>query len=197
MSQSISRRDALKQIGASSASLMFAGVIRGGAANIIVAGQPVVIAVWSLSPATVRISVRPLAGGPVPVPVTGALVQEHFGNVLVAARDMESLSRVRAGDVVVRFTDGPPTIHVDTASGQPLQRLTLDATNATMSFLLGDGPLLGLGEGGAQFDRRGAIDDMRNGQGARSTGARPYSLETHGTRAPVQWLIGTKNGWAM
>ena len=69
--------------------------------------------------------------------------------------------------------------------------------NAGMSFLLGDGPLLGFGEGGAQFDRRGAIDDMRSGQGARSTGPRPFALETHGTRAPVQWLIGTSNGWAM
>ena len=30
---------------------------------------------------------------------------------------------------------------------------------------------------------------MRNGQGG-------YRLATHGTRAPVQWLIGT-DGWAM
>jgi alpha-glucosidase/alpha-D-xyloside xylohydrolase len=59
-----------------------------------------------------------------------------------------------------------------------------------MSFLLGDGPLLGLGEGGPQYDRKGSSDPMRNGQGG-------YRLATHGTRAPVQWLIGTMNGWAM
>ena len=104
---------------------------------------------------------------------------------------------MRAGDVIVSYTHGPPTIRVHTAAGDEVQHLTLDAVNPGMSFVLGDGPLLGFGEGGAQFDRRGAIDDMRSGQGARSTGKRPFSLETHGTRAPVQWLIGTSNGWAM
>ena len=178
--------------------MMLAGVIRGSRADIIVAGQPVEIAVWSLSPMTARISVQPLqAGNVVPVPVTGALVEEHHGNPVVRARDGAGAARVRAGDLVVRFTDGPPTIHVETASGQLLQRLGLDAANPGMTFLLGDGPLLGFGEGGAQFDRRGVTDDMRNGQGARSTGPRPYSLATHGTRAPVQWLIGTANGWGM
>jgi alpha-glucosidase/alpha-D-xyloside xylohydrolase len=66
-----------------------------------------------------------------------------------------------------------------------------------MSFLLGSGPLLGLGEGGAQFDRRGAVDPMRSGQGARSDGPGAYRLATHGTRAPVQWLIGTGGGWGL
>ncbi len=198
MSDAISRRDALKQLAASGAGMMFAGTIRGGAADIIVAGQPSEIAVWSVSPDTVRITVRPLqSGSPVPVPVTGALVQEEPGTALTRARDGTRLARVRAGNVVVRFTEGPPTIHVETAGRQLLQRLTLDAANPGMTFLLGDGPLLGFGEGGAQFDRRGAIDDMRNGQGARSTGPRPFALATHGTRAPVQWLIGTANGWGM
>src|SRR5439155_24360029 len=54
---------------------------------------------------------------------------------------------------------------------------------------LGDGPLLGLGEGGPQFDRRGSIDRMRSGQGG-------YQLRTHGGRVPVQWIVGT-GGWAM
>ena len=58
-----------------------------------------------------------------------------------------------------------------------------------MSFLAGDGPLLGLGEGGPQFDRRGAIDEMRSGQGG-------YKLATHGGRVPIPWIIGT-SGWAL
>jgi hypothetical protein len=60
MSDAISRRDALKHLAASGAGMMFAGVIRSGGADIIVAGQPVEIAVWSLSRVTVRITVRPL-----------------------------------------------------------------------------------------------------------------------------------------
>ena len=66
MSKNISRRDAVKQLAASSASLMaFAGVIRG-AEDIVVAGQPVEIAVWSLSRSTVRITVRPITVGSPP-----------------------------------------------------------------------------------------------------------------------------------
>ena len=58
-----------------------------------------------------------------------------------------------------------------------------------MSFLLGKGPLLGFGEGGPQFDRKGIVDRMRNGQGG-------YQLRTHGGRVPIQWLIGT-DGWGL
>ena len=46
------------------------------------------------------------------------------------------------------------------------------------------GPLLGLGEGGPQFDRKGSIDEMRNGQEG-------YRLRTHGGRVPIQWMVST------
>ena len=69
-----------------------------------------------------------------------------------------------------------------------MQELTVDEAG-TLDFLIGDAPLLAFGEGGPQFDRRGAVDAMRNGQGG-------YQLRTHGGRVPVQWLIGTA-GWAI
>jgi alpha-glucosidase/alpha-D-xyloside xylohydrolase len=192
MSKRISRRQALKQLGATSAGLAFSGaIIRRAGADIVVAGQPVEIAVASVSENTVRITVRPIErGSPQPIPVTGALVEEPLGRSRARGREPESLRQVRAGQLSVHFSDRPPTLHIDSASGQALQKLTLDAALPGMSFLLGDGPLLGLGEGGPQFDRKGSSDPMRNGQGG-------YRLATHGTRAPVQWLIGTMNGWAM
>ena len=64
-----------------------------------------------------------------------------------------------------------------------------DAQNPGVSFLLPKGPLLGLGEGGPQFDRKGSVDRMRNGQGG-------YQLRTHGGRVPIQWLVGT-DGWGL
>lgn len=198
MSQPVSRRQALKQIGVAGAGMLFAGTIRGQSVPIVVAGEPVEIAVWSLSPTTACITVRPLRqGAPAPIPFTGALVTESHGAAAGSGIDSDAVARVRAGDVVVRFTDGPPTLHVETPDGRLIQRFTLNATQPGMAFLPGSGPLLGFGEGGAQFDRRGAIDTMRNGQGARSTDAKPYALATHGTRAPVQWLIGTHDGWAI
>ncbi len=193
----VSRRFALKQLGIAGTGMLFAGRIRGETAQIVVAGQRVEIAIWSLSPATVRISVCPLEQGTaLPVPGTGALVEESGGTRAAAGLEAEDVARVRAGDLMVRFTDSPPTLWIETPGGERIQQFTMDAVKPGLSFLLGSGPLLGFGEGGAQFDRRGAVDSMRNGQGARSTGPGPYRLDTHGTRAPVQWLIGTQDGWA-
>ena len=191
MPDSISRREALKQLGATGAGLVLAPrVIRGATADIIVAGSPVEIAVSTLSAVTVHVTVRPMdAGRPASIAATGALAKDEFGTLSARGRSAPVLAYVRAGDFVVRFTEGPPTIHVENARGEIVQRLTLSATTPRVSFLLPKGPLLGLGEGGPQFDRKGSTDAMRNGQGA-------FRLATHGTRAPVQWLIGT-DGWAM
>lgn len=188
MSEPISRRDALKQLGAAGAAAMVTGgVIRGQTAPITVAGMPVEIAVAVVSQATVRIRVAAIAGTGVG-PDAGALMREAEPRPTARRRVQEPFAPIRAGRFSVRFTATPPTIHVETA-GQPVQRLTLDAQSAGVSFLLGSGPLLGLGEGGPQFDRKGTIDRGRNGQGG-------YQLRTHGGRVPIQWLVGTA-GWGM
>jgi alpha-glucosidase (family GH31 glycosyl hydrolase) len=191
MSDSVSRRQALKQIGATSAGLMIgATIIRGRAKDIVIAGQPVGIAVASLSDSTVRITVRPIQqGGATPVPLTGELIAETLGTTLARGRTAATVARVPAGKLVIKFSDDPPTVTIQTKAGVPAQRLVFDAAAPGMSFLLGHGPLLGLGEGGPQFDRKGSTDRMIIGQGG-------YRLATHGTRAPIQWLVGT-DGWAM
>ena len=68
-----------------------------------------------------------------------------------------------------------------------IQRILVDEQEGTVSFIIGNTALLGLGEGGPQFDRRGSIDAMRSGQGG-------YRLATHGGRVPVPWIIGTRMG---
>jgi alpha-glucosidase/alpha-D-xyloside xylohydrolase len=75
------------------------------------------------------------------------------------------------------------------SSAQVVQELRADPKAGTLSFLVGRGPLLGLGEGGPQFDRKGSIDEMRNGQEG-------YRLRTHGGRVPIQWIVGT-DGWGL
>src|ERR1700754_2473568 len=105
MTDAISRRDALKHIATTSAGVMFAGVIRGNNADIVVAGQAVEIAVFSVSPDTVRITVRPISdGAATAVPYPGALASQEFGNAIQRSTDSARLSRVRAGNVQVRFT---------------------------------------------------------------------------------------------
>jgi alpha-glucosidase/alpha-D-xyloside xylohydrolase len=191
MSEPLSRREAIKALGAASASIALGPeIIRGLSADIIIAGKPVEIEVASLSAATVRLAIRPIEGArAIPVPDTGELVKDAAGKTSARERTPSALGRVRAGDLVVKFTESPPAITIETAKGERVQHLTFDAAGPGMSFLLGAGPLLGLGEGGPQFDRKGATDKMIIGQGG-------YHLATHGTRAPIQWLVGT-DGWAM
>jgi alpha-glucosidase/alpha-D-xyloside xylohydrolase len=191
----VTRRQALRDIGVAGAGLAFAGgVIRGQGAGIIVAGKLVEIAVSWVSQVTVRLTVRPVVDGTaIPVAVTGALERESFDATHSARTAVPPIS-VRAGDLAVRFTEHPPTLIVETAKGEVVQRFGLSADAPGLTFLLPKGPLLGLGEGGVQFDRKGTTDQMRNGQ--RDSPADGYRLAIHGTRAPVQWLVGT-DGWAV
>jgi alpha-glucosidase/alpha-D-xyloside xylohydrolase len=192
MSDSLSRRDAIRQLGILGAGVALHGrLLHVGDEALTIAGQPVEVAVASLGPRTVRVSVRPIVGGTaMPIPVTGELTSGAHGTVARTARDTSQLAHVRAGALVVSLTGGrAPELRVATADGRVVQRLGFDAVTPTMTFALGDAPLLGLGEGGPQFDRRGSSDRMVNGEGHAQ-------LATNGTRAPIQWMIGT-DGWAM
>jgi alpha-glucosidase (family GH31 glycosyl hydrolase) len=191
----LTRRQLLQQLGATAGVAMLPlDVIRGQEAPIIVAGKPVEIAVFSVSPDTVRITVRPVgAGTPEVIPYTGALVVDEFGAPRQRSMAAASLKSIRAGNLTVSFTEGPPVLIVQRGT-TIVQKLTLDAAAPGMSFLLPKGPLLGLGEGGVQFDRKGSTDQMRNGQVTSEVDG--YRLAIHGTRMPIQWLVGT-DGWAM
>ncbi len=90
---------------------------------------------------------------------------------------------------MVSVSRDPLVFAVSTSKGEIIQRILVDEQKGTVSFTTGNTPLLGLGEGGPQFDRRGSIDAMRSGQGG-------YRLATHGGRVPVPWIIGT-SGWAL
>ena len=191
MLEPVSRRSALKQLGTAGAGVLFAnGIIRGQDAPIRIADRPVEIAVFTVSPTTVRVAVLPFEEGTPVAPVyDGALASRDAGKPLARGRAAAALQSVRAGTLVVRFTEAPPTIHVETAAGELVQKLTMDAERPGVSFLLPKGPLLGLGQGGPQFDRKGTVDIGRSGQGG-------YELHTHGGRVPIQWLVGT-DGWGM
>jgi alpha-glucosidase len=191
MSNHISRRAALGQLGKAGAGIVLAGgAFQDRITNIVVAGKPVEIVVASLSPTTVRLTVLPIdSGRTAPVPDDGALVREDEGRVLATRRSREAFDPIRAGNLLVRFDRQPLTITLEKRTGQVVQRLTLDAGAAGMAFLLSKGPLLALGQGGPQFDRKGTKDAMRSGQGGDQLG-------THGGCVPIQWLVGT-DGWGM
>src|SRR5262245_46611234 len=193
----VTRRDALKQLGIAGAGLAITHRIAIGQSARVpvgtVAGGAAVLEVTSVSPRTVRLTIRPAGAPAIEVPFTGALAQDTFGTALTA-EGTGATPLVRAGDLVVRVTATPPTLHVETAKGVVVQRLLLSETTGDVQFLLPKGPPLGLGEGGIGFDEKGTTDRMPNGQA--NSDADGYRLAIQGARAPVQWLVGT-DGWGM
>ena len=173
----VSRRAAIRHLTAAGAGLAIAPAIIRGQSPITVAGRPVEISIAPVSRSTVRISVRPIVNGkPQSIVNRGALV---------AAAEQ----RVASGDLMVRVLEGASPSIVITRAGRPVQTITLDRDDATVSFAIGGAPIFGLGEGGPQFDRRGMAFPSRNGQGG-------YQLRTHGGRVPIQWLVSPA-GWGL
>lgn len=197
---SLSRRDLFKRAGIVGTTIGagFRGIRPVSAAvelgaeprAIRVAGRDVSIAIEPVGRSTTRISIVPVENGSAgEVANFGALVESDRRGPVARVSRLGDPVTIASGDSRVYISANPLTIRVDDATGRTVQRLTIDSESAAVDFDLGDGPILGLGEGGAQFDRRGSIDRMRSGQGG-------YRLRTHGGRVPIPWLIGTK-GWGM
>jgi alpha-glucosidase/alpha-D-xyloside xylohydrolase len=188
--RTVSRRRALQTIGAAGAGALVApSVIFGQDGGIVINGKAMQFEIGD-APIGVYIRARPAsAAGANWIPDDGALPRPLNAKAGggTTARSMARVS-TRSG-LVVRFTENPPTLHID-KQGKPLQTLTFDAVQPTIKFLLPQGPVLGFGEGGPQFDRKGQTYSNRSGQGG-------YQLRTHGGRVPIQWLLGTTSGWGL
>ena len=155
-----------------------------------IAGQDVEIQIAPVSAHTLRLSILPIQAGRVaPVPMDGSLVQASWGAPVLRLLGNSPAGATKCGQLNVAVASNPLTFTITTSNGEALQRLAVDEESGVVRFETGDSPLLGLGQGGVQFDRRGSIDAMGNGQGG-------YQLATHGARLAVPWLISA-SGWAM
>jgi alpha-glucosidase/alpha-D-xyloside xylohydrolase len=155
-------------------------------------GKDAELTVSTVSDRTVLISLAPLdeKGNPRPAPLTAAFVEQK-PQVKLRRRDLKDTEEIQAGGLrlTVKLKPGALEIKLQGPSGKILQQFDLADTDGVVTFQT-PAPVLGLGEGSHQFDRRGqAKYPMLNGQRA------PY-LATHGGTIPVPFLIGT-DGWAM
>jgi alpha-glucosidase (family GH31 glycosyl hydrolase) len=148
--------------------------------QVQIAGRQAQISVATVSVHTVRIRIAELGGTPGTRGDDGAVVEAQLRH---------PATRENLAGPHVSIQHNPLTIQVSDTTGRVAQQLRIDKDTGAVTFSLGDGPILGMGEGGPQFDRRGNLDPMHSGQGG-------YHLRTHGGRVPIQWLIGT-SGWAM
>lgn len=187
---SFKRRDLLKLAGAAAGGFFAERDGHAQGAPLRVAGQDVEIQILPISAHTVRIAVLPVTGGKAStVPNEGALVRDSWGPAAATLTGIAHAQTIKASGLSVKFAPDPITFGIETAAGESVQQIDVNPDTGAVSFLTGDAPLLGLGEGGPQFDRRGSTDMMRSGQGG-------YRLRTHGGRVPIPWIIST-SGWAI
>jgi alpha-glucosidase/alpha-D-xyloside xylohydrolase len=157
---------------------------------IALGGRSVEISITAVSARTVRVTVQPIEDGrTVALVRDGALVREEWGAAAAKIRTLAGPRTVHAGDLQVSVSNHPFKVRIESRKAGLLQELTLDESANELHFNTGNGLLLGLGQGGPQFNRRGSADAMESGQGG-------YHLGTHGARVPIQFLIGT-GGWGM
>jgi alpha-glucosidase/alpha-D-xyloside xylohydrolase len=186
MGQPIGRRKLLRGLGS---AFWLRRLSDAAEADLRIAGRPVELQIRAISAHTIRITALPNQNGEtVPLPVDGALVEPLTGRRPIRLRTITAARTIHFGSIQVAISPEPLGFTI-AAQGGPIQRLRISRDTGIVSFQTGNAPLLGLGEGGPQFDRRGSTDRMRSGQGG-------YQLRTHGGRVPVPWIIGT-SGWAL
>jgi alpha-glucosidase (family GH31 glycosyl hydrolase) len=189
MKHALSRRQILRSLGSAGGLCLGAPAV-AQISGLQVAGREVEIRIAAVSAHTVRLTLCPLVDAkPIQVPTDGSLMEQSQGMPANTLRANFGQRTLELGGLKVDVSSDPLVFVFRDASGRVAQELTVDPKTAAVSFRVGASPLLGLGEGGPQFDRRGSVDRMRSGQGG-------YRLETHGGRVPVPWLIGTE-GWAL
>jgi alpha-glucosidase (family GH31 glycosyl hydrolase) len=182
------RREVLKGLAAASTAIVIPPAGMGVQASQSTASK-IEVKITALSAHTLRLSVLPIEDGPgAPIPSDGSLAQDSWGPPTAKVR-MASAEPLTIGNHKVSLSFNPLSILIANLRGETLQRLDWERDTGAVSFLNGEAPLYGLGEGGPQFDRRGSSDAMRSGQGA-------YKLATHGGRVPIPWVIGA-SGWAL
>jgi alpha-glucosidase/alpha-D-xyloside xylohydrolase len=168
-------------------TVLFLPVSTRAAAIIQLGGLPAELVVSEISDHTLRLQLIPAGSLPVPSTVLAPFpLIERF-----RARQLPQPKELRVGRLRISIHLRPLTVSMRRPDGHLVQELVFeDATNGaySLSFQM-PAPLLGLGEGAQQFDRRGSLYPMVNGQLA------PL-LATHGATIPVPFLIGT-DGWAM
>ena len=132
------------------------------------AGTPSQLSVEVVSDRTVKIVIAPLdeRGEARPVPPSTALLPIKT-QLKLSTKELKQAQEISAGKLVVKLKREPLTATIRGPGDRPVQELTFDAADGSVAFRT-DAPVLGLGEGGPAFDRRGHYYPMLNGQRARS-----------------------------
>lgn len=194
----ISRRKAMRFLGCAGAGTLLGSVpafqqaqTKNGVSGIAVAGQPAEMRITPVSSHTLRISLLPISGrGEVqPIPKSIVLAPTSWPAPMANLQDVPTRRNIRWGKYTIEISSHPLAVLVRHNKGDILQQVEIDSQTGSVRFIRGSHPVFGLGEGGPQFDRRGATYLMKHGE-------RVPDMRTDGARMPIPWLIGT-GGWAL
>jgi alpha-glucosidase/alpha-D-xyloside xylohydrolase len=190
MTKRVYRREVLKGAGAACAAFLLPAKVGAAPSGLRIIDEDAEILVTSISAHTLRLTILSIKDGKTStVTSDGSLVREEWGPPEAKLSGELTSRRIALRNFNVNVSTSPLSFAIESSGNDPLQKFNVDQHTGVVSFTTGDAPLLGLGEGGPQFDRRGSSDRMRSGQGG-------YQLATHGGRVPIPWIIGT-SGWAI
>lgn len=160
-------------------------------------GGPAQLDVRQAGESSIRVTFKPVSFEG-EFPFSPALDADRtYPEPVISVRSVDAAIEERVGNLVVAITSDPLTIDVRNAAGEPVQNLVF-ADDGSVSFAVGDQPILGMGEGGPQpgrdwrtnheieLDRRGRYHEMRP----------RWQSNAYGSRNPVALLIGT-GGWGL
>jgi alpha-glucosidase (family GH31 glycosyl hydrolase) len=144
-------------------------------------GAAAELTVYQVSDKTIGFKLSPLDpnGKVEPLPASTMLV-DFPRKVLLQKKDINTTEKLSVGNLSITISPSPLKIVVSRA-GKTIQELTWTEPNV-MSFQM-NGPVLGLGEGEKQFDRRGMLHpmDFRWNSGMYgSTVSSPLAIGTEG-----------------
>src|SRR5262249_12999701 len=160
-----------------------------GAEVIQYGGRPAELGIGTAGEHTVRVVVAPLDGDGKarPAPPSTVLADPPAPFTL-RRRELAGAEEIAVGRLPVRVKAQPLSVSVQGPSGKVVQELAFPGADGSVRFRVG-APVLGMGEGAKQFDRRGALYSFRDGWGA-------WNLPVYGSWVAVPLLIGT-DGWAL
>ncbi len=156
------------------------------------AGQNAELVLSEVSERTLRVELFPFdEQGRSRPPQRSTVLVPFPSTEKLRARQMTGVKELRAGRLRVTVKTQPLTVTVRREDGKFVQELNFDdiaATNAGVAFRT-EAPVLGLGEGAQQFDRRGALYPMEPSWGG-------WNRPVFGSVVPSPFVIGT-DGWAL
>ncbi len=164
---------------------------------ITTAGQPAQLDIRVAGAHSLRITLKPVSftGD---FPATPAVADRSWPAPAISLRSLAARIERAVGRFRVDVEPSPLRVTVRDAGGRVIQTLRFEA-DGPLTFDIGDGPVLGMGEGGprpargtpwreqpVQFDRRGALDTMEP----------RWQADMYGSRNPAAVLFGT-SGWGL